>query len=548
MSPSDQNGSATTTMDTNVEARADHLRAALDRGGDRLDADVVGRARQLVAQVGERTGHGERHTVVALAGATGSGKSSLFNVLVSDEVAQVDVRRPTTERPTAGIWGEAPAEGLLDWLDVDRRHHVTGAQTLRGDLSGLVLIDLPDVDSREGHHSDRADKILNRADVLLWVTDPQKYADARLHDGYLSRLRDHETVMIAVLNQVDRLPESAVDDVTADLGALISADGSGEVQVVTTSTRTGHGVDDLRDAIGAIVSRRSAAQERLTADIRSVSRELLDGVGETEASMTQRDDDLVDSLAHAAGVPVILDAVEKSHHAQALSRAGWPLTRWARGLRPDPLRRLRLGDDRAGSAGITPSDIRGFLGRSGLPAATPAARAAVDLALTRTQWRASEGLPSPWADSVAQAARPGDRVLGDALDHAVMAVPMRERPPRWWQVAAVAHVVFLVAAVVGVVWTAVLALSGTLYAPQVPRVTGVLLPVGLAVVGLGFGIILAIAVRWLARVSARRRRQRAADLFDWAIVEVAREQITDPISISLQDHAFTREELRAAGR
>ena len=37
--------------------------------------------------------------VVALAGATGSGKSSLFNALVGEEVAQAGTRRPTTSTP-----------------------------------------------------------------------------------------------------------------------------------------------------------------------------------------------------------------------------------------------------------------------------------------------------------------------------------------------------------------------------------------------------------------------------------------------------------------
>ena len=82
------------------------------------------RADAVVAKVAERTALVGGHTVVALAGATGSGKSSLFNALVGDAVAKVGVRRPTTSTPTAAIWGDEPVGDLLDWLGVGTRHHV----------------------------------------------------------------------------------------------------------------------------------------------------------------------------------------------------------------------------------------------------------------------------------------------------------------------------------------------------------------------------------------------------------------------------------------
>ncbi len=62
-----------------VHAQADALEAALRSGGDQLDTGQVAAARQIVAKVGERSALAGDHTVIALAGATGSGKSSLFN-------------------------------------------------------------------------------------------------------------------------------------------------------------------------------------------------------------------------------------------------------------------------------------------------------------------------------------------------------------------------------------------------------------------------------------------------------------------------------------
>ncbi|MDQ3528088.1 MAG: hypothetical protein M3424_09490, partial [Actinomycetota bacterium] len=62
--------------------RAGQLGEALEHGGQELDPDKAARARALVGRVRERWALKGGRTVVALAGATGSGKSSLFNVLV----------------------------------------------------------------------------------------------------------------------------------------------------------------------------------------------------------------------------------------------------------------------------------------------------------------------------------------------------------------------------------------------------------------------------------------------------------------------------------
>ena len=79
-----------------LSAASTALAFAVEAGGDQLPAAESERARAVVAKVSERTALVGGHTVVALAGATGSGKSSLFNALVGTPVATVGVRRPTT--------------------------------------------------------------------------------------------------------------------------------------------------------------------------------------------------------------------------------------------------------------------------------------------------------------------------------------------------------------------------------------------------------------------------------------------------------------------
>ena len=101
-----------------VRAQAEALDVALVAGGDQLDADDVAAARQIIAKVGQRNALAGDHTVIALAGATGSGKSSLFNALAGQELARIGATRPTTSTPSAAVWGDDPAGPLLDWLAV----------------------------------------------------------------------------------------------------------------------------------------------------------------------------------------------------------------------------------------------------------------------------------------------------------------------------------------------------------------------------------------------------------------------------------------------
>jgi len=531
--------------------RADQLGEALEHGGQELDSDKVARAKALVDRVRERWALKGGRTVVALAGATGSGKSSLFNALVGEPVAVIGARRPTTGRASAAVWGAEESDRLLDWLGIGTRHQVVEQDGAGVPLEGLVLVDLPDFDSREVSHRAEADRVLERADVFVWVTDPQKYADARLHEDYLAPLQDHETVMVVVLNQIDRLTgERAIQEVKDDLGRLVAADGAGDFEVIGTSARTGTGAAELRGAIGAVVASRNAAEERLVGDLRGTSRELRQDVGEDEPKMGKViDRELLDALKQAAGIPVVLDAVRRDYRRQAIGRAGWPFTRWMRGLRPDPLKRLRLGDDRAGTFGVAPSDVRAVLGRSSLPAPSPAARSGVQLATRRVGEEAGEGLPGRWREAVAQGATPRDTALADALDQAVMGTPLRARNPIWWPVLGALQLLLALCAVAGLLWLAVLAVLGWAQLPvEAPLWGRVPIPLLLLVGGLGLGLLLGALARVLAGVGSRRRRALVEGRLDKAVGAVAQEHVRAPVEAVLARHRQTRSQLDAAGR
>ncbi|HEX5533810.1 MAG TPA: GTPase [Actinomycetales bacterium] len=525
----------------NVASRVDALEMALASGEDRLDPESTGRARAVLSRTTERMRLGAEYTVVALAGSTGSGKSSLFNALAGLEVAQVGARRPTTATPTACVWGSG-ADELLDWLEVPRRHRTTRESVLdadrESDLHGLVLLDLPDHDSTQLAHRLEVDRLVRLVDLLVWVVDPQKYADDLLHKRYLQRLAGHEAVMLIVLNQIDRVPPGAVDTIRTDLRRLLAEDGLKDVRVLTTSAATGEGMPELRSVIGKAVRKHEAVVQRAAADLDDVTHDLAQGVGEREADPRKLPgrELLVDALAGAAGVPAVLEAVEADYRRGAHANTGWPFTRWARRFRPDPLKRLRL--QRVG-------DEAQRLQRSSLPEPTQAQRAQVELATRRVAEGASDGLPRRWAEAVRDAATPPGADVADALDQAVTGVELERRRPVWWRVFGLLQVLLALAAVGGLVWLGALFVVDwfRLPEPRTPMLGPIPWPTALLVGGLVLGLVLAVLGGRLAAVGGRRRRRRTEKRLKAAVAEVAAKRVLDPVAEVLIDHRTTREVL-----
>jgi GTP-binding protein EngB required for normal cell division len=243
---------------------------ALRSGAAGFSTRVLAEAEALLARAGERLRLSSAHTVVALAGGTGSGKSSLFNRLAGAEFSTVGVTRPVTKDVHACVWGVAGSGPLLEWLGVPRRYRYARASALdRGEeaLTGLALLDLPDHDSVLTHASGVVDRLVGQADLMIWVLDPQKYADAAVHRRFLVPLAGHADVLAVVLNQSDLLTDSQAEDCVGDLRRLLDAEDLPDVQVLVTSALTGAGMDDLRKLLMNAVSARRAATARISADV-----------------------------------------------------------------------------------------------------------------------------------------------------------------------------------------------------------------------------------------------------------------------------------------
>lgn len=524
--------------------RSQELTRALEHGGSRLPAHQVAQARALLQKSSARTAITGSRTVVALAGATGSGKSTLFNALVGEPVSRIGARRPTTSVPTAAIWGAEPSGSLLAWLGVPTRHQVAAGAPYAPELDGLVLLDLPDFDSNVAAHRVEADRVLELADVFVWVTDPQKYADAVMHEQYIARLAGHDAVTLVVLNQVDLLHRSQVGTCVDDLRRLLAADGLHDVQVIPASAARGHGVEDVISSIAAVVQEHNAAEHRLLGDLTVCATTLRQHVADTERAAQDAGPDLDRALGQAAGVPVVLDAVRNDYVMRSTLHGGWPFTRWITRLRPAPL--SRLGLDKIVGGALSRQESSSVLGRSSLPPPTPASRAGVDLATRGLLERAGEGLPQPWIDAVQQSATP-DAGLYDELDQAVMGVPLRGHNPGWWTVAAVLQWLFAIVAVLGLIWLAALAVLGFgqihLDAPTIAIIP---IPLIMLVVGLFAGLVLAGVSRWLAQRGAARRVKQLSRTLRQEIAEVSARRLTEPVAVVLRDHELTRTHLEAA--
>ncbi len=550
-------GSATVTAVSGDElsSQADALREAVQVGGRELDPAQVDLAVNLADKIRERTSIAGGHTVVALAGATGSGKSSLFNALVGSQVAKIGARRPTTAAPTAAVWGSESATELLDWLDVPARHHVvadaSGPTPAVGRLDGLVLLDLPDFDSRVDAHRIEAQRVLELVDVFVWVTDPQKYADALLHEDYVRALATHDAVTVVVLNQADRLSAEAVAACREDLRKLLVADGLSTAQVLVTSAWTGAGIPELVQRIANAVSGANATRHRLSADVVALAGRLRGGVADSEADVaTEADVTLVDALSRAAGVPVVLEAVADDYRRQSTQVGGWLFTRWITSVKADPLARLRLNRTIVSMRDVGEADVRAVLGRSSIPPPSPSARAAVSLATRQLADHASVGLPPRWAHAVADAAQPDGAGLADGLDQAVVATPLRSKPPRWWTLMGLLQWVFGLVAIAGALWLIALGVVGWLQLPELPTPTQGVVPWPTLLLGGGLvlGLLAALIGRLFARLGARRRVSLVRKRIRAAIVGVAHERIVDPVAAVLDRHRRTRELLDRARR
>lgn len=525
------------TRSSDIGARIEGLESAARAASGRLDEDLVAEALTVADRAAGRLRLSAEHTVVGIAGATGSGKSSTFNALTGLELSAVGVRRPTTSWATACVWGADGARELLDWLGIPDRHQTTRdsmLDTRREDnaLDGVVLLDLPDHDSTEVSHHLEVDRLVALADLLVWVLDPQKYADAAIHDRYLEPLKTHDEVMVVVLNHIDSVPEERRQAMLDDVRRLLDNDGLAKVPVIAISAREGIGLDELRAEIGRRVAEKRMTRARLEADVRAVAQRLDDESGEprTRSLAAGRVAAFEEALGEAAGVPTIVDAVERSTRIRATRATGWPLVSWISGLGGDPVKKLQL--DLGGSADR-------LSGRAtAAPTSVSIQHARVDTEVRALADDASQGLGAPWVAAVQRASVSRIPELGERLDAGLAGIELAgNRLPGWAALVRVLQWLLLLGAIGCGVWFGLAAGGVTAEAPEVG---GVAVPLVVAVACVVVGIVLALVCRGAVAGAARKRAEAVRSRLDGVISEVAGDLVVTPVAAELEAYGAVR--------
>ncbi len=132
--------------------------------------------------------------IVVVSGSTGSGKSSIVNALLGEQLTASGVLRPTTMAPH--LFHHPLDSELLS--SASRKAEVLASDAIP---RGLAVVDSPDIDSLVGANREVARELLDAADLWVFVTTAARYGDAVPWD-VLRAGADRGASIAVVLNRV----------------------------------------------------------------------------------------------------------------------------------------------------------------------------------------------------------------------------------------------------------------------------------------------------------------------------------------------------------
>ena len=219
-------------------------------------------ARQLDDYILPRSASVDNPLTIVVGGSTGAGKSTLVNTLLGEPLTQSGAIRPTTRHPVLLHRAEDEAalspERFLPTLPRTRTSGMNaGSQALPGLdpkiaralipittsalPQGIALIDAPDIDSVSEENRTLAKELLSAADLWLFVTTANRYADAvpweLLHEAAA------RSIAIAVV--LNRVPEGDEEAIENDLRRMLDEAGIHAVLIHTVT-------EQPRDASGML--------------------------------------------------------------------------------------------------------------------------------------------------------------------------------------------------------------------------------------------------------------------------------------------------------
>ena len=358
-------------------------------------------------------------------------------------------RRPTTSEPIAWIpRAERDALApLLDWLEVR-----TTSEYEATDLGPVAILDLPDMDSVVTAHRARVEALLPLVDAVAWVADPEKYADAVLHDEFLRSWLPRLDRQVVIVNKADRLAADEARRVQRDLEADLASGvvrGS-EVVVLGTSATSPGGIRDLRAWIADGAEAKAVVRGRIAASLAANVRELAWQAGD---GTTTWDRPLLGEAARAAAVHAATAAVFRVVDLAGLDRQAVAATQAAaRSRGTGPLGRVTSFIYRASGRQTAVADPQRFLLRwrergGGLGPAVEAIREGIAEPIRNAPPALRPALAATLDPSGVRAGLEG------ALDRAVAGVGSLDPPTsRWWPVLGFIQTLATLGIVLSAAW------------------------------------------------------------------------------------------------
>ena len=589
----------------NPEQRKTRLQAALHRAAECLDG-VQGTCssetflvqaredlRRIENQLERRDVLDPRVTVIAVAGPSGTGKSTVVNTLARrNNLVPTGMHRPTTTELVAYVDAEVTAAPFLELSGIPHSVSVefctTRSNPLRDSLGMVgeghqvrsaltqcgnpIVVEVPDTLLVPALTS-AASQVLDTADLILWTTDSQKYADAAFHSR-ISAFPRHPNSYF-VLTHTEGLTEYQLQTLNQELAAIAERIGVSP-EILQISLYDEPSLARFRETVAELSHAPEARWRGEQAAIHHAATRLgqnleLDMTGESSTQPVQAssvasppspaETKLVDQVTQVSGLP----AVEANFSKQYLRAGGfwtlWPVLNWLAGIKP--LARsnqdltIAMGETAVNEAPEDKSVARSADPSSAqtadesatpavpdstpgpdLPSAAPQTDslnrffprvnvAGITSAARTYAATASAHRPSKWVDFAQLKAVELSGNLVSALNLALESWKFPARPARtWWRIWRLGHWFWLAALAVGLLWSLVAGvafLGGAGTSAAVWMVGPVPFPLLVLVAAVAGTLVWSLVGTKILHCGARNYGRECADKFRSLIQEVTRQ-------------------------
>ena len=262
-------------------------------------------AAEIAAAVRQRQDFFSESIVVAIAGGTGSGKSSLLNAIAGQYISETSELRPHTNEPLAWVpAGDHAIAAMVASLGIE-------SVVVNEGGPALAIVDLPDLDSVDDRHRTIVESVLPVVDAVVWMFDPIKYHDPSIHDDFLADVVDYEPVFTFVLNKIDRLDEAETEAVATHLGVILTMDGFTDPTVLPIAANPPGeepvGIDSLVVVLKETLLEKRADRAKVIKDVHQAGRRLAADTNAWSGTPEDAYDRIRGSLDDRESLGIVLD-------------------------------------------------------------------------------------------------------------------------------------------------------------------------------------------------------------------------------------------------